>query len=70
MLAVARYNLVFQHLNEYDGEDSYANQTNGAESSEKVLGLRNKRVVMKIKIVKSWIAPSPESVRSKEEHGE
>jgi hypothetical protein len=31
MLAVARCNLVFQHL-EYDGGDSYANQFNGAEN--------------------------------------
>lgn len=32
MLAVARCNLVFQHLNEYHGGDSYANQFNGAEN--------------------------------------
>jgi hypothetical protein len=33
MLAVARCNLVFQHLDEYDGEDSYASQVNGAENN-------------------------------------
>ena len=47
ILAVARCNLVFQHLNEYDGDDSYDEQTNGTDNSEKGSGVGDKRVAMK-----------------------
>lgn len=43
MMADARCNLVFQHSNEYDGEDSYSNQFNGDENYPRVSRNDNRR---------------------------
>lgn len=43
MLAAARCNLVFQHSNEYDGEDSYPNQLNRDGNNREVLRIENSR---------------------------